>query len=330
MKLEEIYGPIRDQLRMVDEELKSRLHSDNELVRQINKYILDTPGKRLRPALVLLSAGMGSYRGNKVVPVAAAVEIIHTATLFHDDVVDKSDLRRGQPTVNSKWGDGISIVLGDHWYSRAFSVLSHLKTPNILEMLLEVINKICVGELEQLKRRYDLSFTKQEYLEIVENKTASLMSFCCRAGALIGQVPSGKTESLADYGLNLGIAFQIVDDCLDFAGTEERIGKSLGSDLLEGKLTLPLIYAMTAANERDVELIKNSFRSRQINSNDAIQIKNIVKRYRAIDYSLRKAEEYRDISKNRLKSLKDSEYRDALNLFADYVVERGYQSLRGI
>jgi len=329
MKLEEIYGPIRDQLRMVDEELKSRLHSDNELVRQINKYILDMPGKRLRPALVLLSARMGSYRENEAIPLAAAVEIIHTATLFHDDVVDKSDLRRGQPTVNSKWGDGISIVLGDHWYSRAFSVLSHLKIPKILEMLLEVINRICVGELEQLKRRYDLSFTEQEYLEIVKNKTACLMSFCCRAGALIGRVPPEETESLADYGLNLGIAFQIVDDCLDFVSTEERMGKSLGSDLLEGKLTLPLIYAMSVANERDVELVNNSFELRQINSNDANQIKNIVKRYRTIDYSLRKAEEYRDISKNQLKSLRDSEYRDALNLFADYVVERGYQSLKG-
>ncbi len=316
MKLEEIYEPIKDQLRMVDEELKSRLHSDNELVRQINKYILDMPGKRLRPALVLLSAGLGNYRGNEAIPVAAAVEIIHTATLFHDDVVDKSDLRRGQPTVNSKWGDGISIVLGDHWYSRAFSVLSHLKIPKILEMFLEVINRICVGELEQLKRRYDLSFTEQEYLEIVKNKTACLMSFCCRVGALMGEVPSEETESLADYGLNLGIAFQIVDDCLDFVGTEERMGKSLGSDLLEGKLTLPLIYAMNAANKRDVELIKDSFRLRQINSNDANQIRNIVKRYRAIDYSLKKAEEYRDISKNQLKSLKDSEYRDALNLFA--------------
>jgi len=330
MKLEEIYGPIRDQLRMVDEELKSRLHSDNELVRQINKYILDMPGKRLRPILVLLSARMGDYRGNEAVPVATAVEIIHTATLFHDDVVDSANLRRGQPTVNSKWGEGISIVLGDHWYSRALSILSHLKIPKILEMLLEVINRICVGELEQLKRRYDLSFTEQEYLEIVKNKTACLMSFCCRAGALIGEVSPEQMKSLANYGLNLGIAFQIVDDCLDFIGTEEKMGKSIGSDLLEGKLTLPLIYAINAANKRDVERIKNSFGLRQINSNDVNEIKNIVKRYRAIDYSLRKAEKYRDISKNQLKSLKDSEYRDALNLFADYVVERGYQSLKGI
>ena len=330
MKLEEIYWPIRDQLRMVDEELKSRLHSDNELVRQINKYILDMPGKRLRPALVLLSARMGDYRGNEAIPVATAVEIIHTATLFHDDVVDSANLRRGQPTVNSKWGDGISIVLGDHWYSRAFSVLSHLKIPKVLEMLLEVINRICVGELEQLKRRYDLSFTEQEYLEIVKNKTACLMSFCCKAGALIGEVSPEQMKSLANYGLNLGIAFQIVDDCLDFIGTEGKMGKSMGSDLLEGKLTLPLIYAMSAANKRDVERIKNSFRLRQINSNDVNEIKNIVKRHRAIDYSLRKAEKYRDISKNQLKSLKDSEYRDALNLFADYVVERGYQSLKGI
>ncbi len=330
MKLEEIYEPIRNQLRMVNEELKSKLNSENELVRQINKYILDMPGKYLRPALVLLSARTGNYRGDKDIPVAAAVEIIHTATLFHDDVVDSANLRRGQPTVNSKWGNGIAVVLGDHWYSRAFSILTDIKTPKILEMLLEVINKICVGELEQLKRRYDLSFTEQEYLEIVENKTACLMSFCCRAGAWIGEISPGQTKSLANYGLNLGVAFQIVDDCLDFADTEEKTGKSLGSDLLEGKLTLPLIYAMNAANKKDVEWIKNSFELRQINNNDANRIKNMVKQSRAIDYSLKKAEEYRDISKDQLKSLGSSEYRDALNLFADYVIERGYQSLKGI
>ncbi len=322
MKLEEIYEPIKDQLKIIDGELKSRLHSNNELIRQINKYILDVPGKRLRSALVLLSAGMNNYQEDKIIPVAAAVEIIHTATLIHDDVVDKSDLRRGKPTVNSKWGNGISIVLGDHWYLRAFSVLSHLKIPDILEMFLEVINRICVGELEQLKRCYDLSFTEQDYLEIVKNKTASLMSFCCRAGALIGEASPLETEALANYGLNFGIAFQIVDDCLDFVGTEERIGKSIGSDLFEGKLTLPLIYVMNATNKKNREWIKNSLKLRQINNNDTNQIKNIVKRYKGIDYSLRKAEEYKNYAKEELKSVKKSEYRDALSLLADHIVER--------
>ncbi len=326
MNLEEIYEPISNQLQMVDGELKSGLNSGNELIRQVNRYILEVPGKRLRPALVLLSAGTGNHQWNKIVPLAAVVEMVHTATLFHDDVVDKSELRRGQPTVNAKWGDGISIVLGDYWYSRAFSTLSRLKTPRILEMLLEVINKICIGELEQLKRRYDSSLTEQEYLEIVKNKTAWLMSFCCKAGALMGEISPAETELLADYGLNVGIAFQIVDDCLDFAGTEEKMGKSLGSDLLEGKPTLPLIYAMSTADKKELELINDSFKSRRINDK-AEQIKDIVMRCGGIEYSLKKAEEYRDISKNRLKSLKNFKCRDALDLFADYVVERGHTNL---
>lgn len=325
MNLEEIYKPIRAELQMVEDELKNGLYSDNELVRQINEYILHVPGKRLRPALVLFSSKMGTnHRGVKTIPVAVVVEIIHTATLIHDDVVDKSDLRRGQPTINSKWGNGISIVLGDHWYSKAFSVLSKLKMPEILEMLLEVINRICIGELEQLKRCYDPSFREQEYLEIVKKKTASLMSFCCRAGAFMGDISSRGIGSLANYGLNLGIAFQIVDDCLDFVGTEERMGKSLRRDLSQGKLTLPLIYTMNAAGKRDGEWMKNGFKLRQINNNDINRIKNIVERYGGIDYSLRKAGEYKDLAKRELKSFKESKYRDALSLFADHVVARAY------
>ncbi|UCG94025.1 MAG: polyprenyl synthetase family protein [Candidatus Aerophobus sp.] len=324
MNLEQIYAPIKGELQMVEEELRRKLCSNSELVHRLNEYILNVPGKLLRPALLLFSARVSNCQNSHVIPLAAVVEMVHTATLIHDDIVDKSDLRRGQPTINSRWGNGISIVLGDHWYSRAFSSLSRLGVPQILEMLLEVIETICVGELEQLKHRYDPSFGEREYLEVVQKKTASLMSFCCRAGGLIGKAPPKEIDSLANYGLNLGIAFQIVDDCLDLVGTEERAGKSLGSDLLEGKLTLPLIATRARANKKDRELIRHTFNSKKIGAGRLNQMKGLVKRYGGIEYALGKAEEYRDISKEELRSLKKFEPRDSLSLLADYVVKRGY------
>ncbi len=324
MKLDKIYEPIQDQLKKVDAELKTRLNSDNKLVHRINKYILDVPGKRLRPALVLFSARMGNYQGKRAIPIAAALEIIHTATLIHDDVVDNSVLRRGQPTINSKWGNNISIILGDHWYSKAFSILSQLKMPKVLDMILEDINLICIGELEQLKRCYDFSITEQDYFDIVKKKTAALMSFCCRIGAFSSGMSKSEIRSLADYGLNLGIVFQIVDDCLDFVGTEEKIGKSLRSDICGGKPTLPLIYALTLANKKDRAWIKKSLKSRQIDNTKAKRIAGIVQRSAGIEHSLRKAEEYKNISKRNLESFKRSKYRDALSALTDYVVQRAY------
>jgi octaprenyl-diphosphate synthase len=324
LDLEEIYAPIKEQLQLVEEELRRKLRSNSELVHRLNEYILNVPGKLLRPALLLFSARVGDCQNNEVIPLAAVVEMAHIATLIHDDVVDKSDLRRGQATINSRWGNDISIVLGDHWYLRALSTLSRLQIPQILEMLLEVIETICIGELEQLKRRYDPSLREKGYLDVVEKKTASLMSFCCKVGALTGKATPEEMNSLASYGLNLGIAFQIVDDCLDLVGTEEEAGKSLGSDLLEGKLTLPLISTIARANKKDRELIKCTFHSKRMSAALLSRMKKLVKRYGGIEYALAKAGEYRDISKKELNCLKKSETRDSLSSLADYVVKRGY------
>lgn len=324
MDLEEIYAPIKDELHKVEDELRRKLDSNSELVHRLDKYILNVPGKLLRPALVLFSAKVGNHRQNGVVSLAAVVEIVHTATLIHDDILDKSNLRRGQPTINSRWGNEVSIVVGDHWYCRAFSTLSRLNVPEILDMMLEVINTVCIGEIEQLERRYDSSLREDEYLDIAKKKTASFMSCCCRAGALIGRASPEEVDSLADYGLNLGIAFQIVDDCLDLVGTEERAGKSLGSDLLEGKPTLPLIFTVARANKKDRELIEHAFAPKQMSTTVLNQVRDLVRQCGGIDYALAKAREYRDTCKKNLGFLNESEVRDSLNLLADYVVKRKY------
>lgn len=327
MKLGGIYEPIRDQLEVIDKKLRNGVFSDNELG-QLNDYILTNPGKRLRPSLVLLSSGIGDpdphlpiKSEDKLICTAIAVEIIHTATLIHDDVVDNSDLRRGQKSVASKWGKGITIIFGDYWFSKAVSILSR-EVPEAIQPLMDVISTMCSGELEQLQRRFDLSLTEGEYLEIVEKKTASLMSACCQLGAKIGGASQREIQSLSNYGLNLGIAFQITDDCLDLIGSKKKMGKSLGSDIREGKLTLPLIHTINAANKEKREWIKNVLQTRQVNSEALNQMRDMVRRYGGIEYALKKGNEFKEISKEKLESFEESKIKKALNLVADYVTKR--------
>lgn len=322
MRLEGIYAPIRAELRRVHRELRKQLHSDSAFVRQLNRYIMNMPGKGLRPALVLFSAKTGRPDLDKAVHAAATVEMIHTATLIHDDVVDSSNLRRGRATVNVRWNDGVSIILGDHWYSRAFRGLSSSGIPGGAEALLEAIDRMCIGELEQLRRSYDALFTEREYLEIVRKKTGALMSFSCRVGALIGGVSPGEAQALTDYGSDLGMAFQIVDDCLDVVGTEERAGKSLGTDLAQGKLTLPVLYAMKAANGRDRRWLRRTLARRHVGPGDADRIRGIARQCRGVDYALEKAAEYRNRAKERLRPLRAGACRHSLSRLADHVVGR--------
>ncbi len=323
MTLEEIFAPIAKDLQRVESKIKNYLNSDNKFVHQLNTYVTNKSGKMLRPALVLLSAKTDTATLEKAISVAAAVEIIHTATLIHDDVVDDSDKRRGRPTVNFKWNNAISIVLGDCWCAKAIMILLKSGIAGILEGMLETVNIICDGELEHLNRCYDLSLSEYQYLEIAEKKTASLMSFCCKAGALTAKTSARNSQALANYGLNLGIAFQIVDDCLDMVGTEQRTGKPSGSDLSEGKVTLPLIYTVNTVGKTDQRWIKKIFEKRQINQNDSGRIRNMAKQCGATRLCLEKAAEYRDISKKTLSSLKDCEARSALSRLADHIVEKG-------
>jgi len=326
MTLEALCAPVTEDLQRVNSRIKKHLRSDNKFVSRLNEYITNKPGKMLRPALVLLSAKTAGPPRDKAIPVAAAVEMIHTATLIHDDVVDDSDRRRGQPTVNSRWNNGISIVLGDCWYSRAIAILSDLGIGVILKMLLEAVDRMCAGELEHLKRCYDLSFTEQDYLRVVEKKTACLMAFCCQAGALIGKACAEDAQALVNYGLNLGLAFQIVDDCMDMVGTEERTGKPACNDLSAGKITLPLIYALNITDDKHKSWLKNIFESRKIDRNDASKVRDIVKQSQAIRLCLEKAAGFRDNSKKTLSSLKNCESRHALSLLVDYVIDNGFES----
>jgi len=311
MELREIYKPIRKDLDRVEREFKRQLDSQDEFISQINGHLLRTSGKRIRPSLVLLSAKAvnGGLVTNNVIDLAVAIELIHTATLIHDDIIDESSLRRKKKTLNSKWGNEISVLVGDYLYSKAFSLLSGLNNEKVLCSISMTANGMCEGEIFQLHRRYKTNVTLDEYLDIIRKKTASLMASCCECGAIMGKADKRSVEFLKDFGMNFGMVFQIIDDCLDITGDEKSLGKSVGSDINNGKLTLPLIYLKNSLPPKEWKKIQGIFNSR--NGIDISVISDVVRGYKAIDYCVDKVKGYVSIAEENLMKLKDSSCREA-------------------
>lgn len=242
----------------VDRVLRTSLDSDVVLVRQVAEYIVGGGGKRLRPALLLLTAGATGYRGTEHHTLAAVVEMIHTATLLHDDVVDESEMRRGHATANAEFGNAASVLVGDFLYSRAFQMMVRLSRIRVLEILAETTNAIAEGEVLQLMNAGDVDLGESAYLEVIQRKTARLFEAAARLGAVLGAAPPEVEDALARYGMHLGTAFQLIDDVLDYSGDAQAIGKNLGDDLAEGKMTLPLIRALAMGSAEDAAVIRHA------------------------------------------------------------------------
>ena len=250
--------PVAADLEAVDAVIRRRLDSDVALVRQIAEYIVAGGGKRLRPALLLLACGAAGYRGEARLQLAAVVEFIHTATLLHDDVVDESPMRRGRQTANTAFGNAAAVLVGDFLYSRAFQMMVEVDNMRVMQVLAEATNTIAGGEVLQLMGSHDPEVDEARYLEVIRRKTAKLFEAAARLGGVLAGAPAALEEGLAEYGMRVGTAFQLIDDVLDYSGDAETIGKSLGDDLAEGKPTLPLIYAMRAGTPAQAALVRRA------------------------------------------------------------------------
>lgn len=321
MELAEILKPIEEPLMEVDERICRDLSSESKEMGELIFHISRFKGKRLRPALLLLSGKCLGKLTQQHVDLAAVVELVHIATLIHDDVIDDAAMRRHAPSVNSKWGREISILFGDYIFARAFTTLSSLDSHLASTMMSQTVNVMCEGELVQLLRRYDKELSEEDYIDIIERKTASLCASSCRLGSIFAGANRSISEALGNFGLSVGTAFQIVDDCLDIIGSESRMGKSLYSDSKNGKLTLPLIrlVSMLPENRREstCELI---FQSNL--ACDSGGVVELLSEHEAVEYSLETARQTIRKGKDAISLIPDSECKTALMGLADYVVRR--------
>lgn len=321
MDVTETLKPIYSSMMEVEKRLYTDLAAKNKEVGEIILHVSKFKGKRFRPAILLLS---GKVCG-KIVPqhmdLAVVAELIHIATLIHDDVIDEATMRRHVESVYMKWGREISILLGDYIWSRGFTILASMDSQIATYIMSQTVNVMCEGELIQLLRRYDLNLTEQEYLDIIERKTASLFATSCRLGAMFAGANRKMQEALTSYGLKVGMAFQIVDDCLDIIGSEDEMGKSLSSDLKKGKLTLPIIRLVGNLPEARREST-GSWILQNFNDQNRSAVLDLLTECDAVEYAMNKARLYAQEAKNYISSLPESGSKTALFDLADSVVNR--------
>jgi len=306
----------------MDEVIRVKLHSDVVLVRQVGEYIINSGGKRLRPALVIISAGAFGYAGKYHHNLAAIIEFIHTATLLHDDVVDASKLRRSKATANALFGNAASVLVGDFLYSRAFQMMVEVNNMRIMQVLADATNMIAEGEVLQLLNCRNPDVKEENYLQVIRYKTAKLFEAATRLGAILCSVTPAKEESMAAYGMHLGTAFQLTDDMLDYSGDYHDTGKNLGDDLAEGKPTLPLIYAMKTGSEKQVTIVRNAIKQGGEESLQAVL--DVIQKTDALDYTRQKAEAESSMASAAISSLPNSNYKECLLQLATFAVARNY------
>lgn len=319
--LEEIYAPIRSELAQVPEVIIELLSTPNELSREVIRYFFSSKGKFLRPALCLLGAGCNGNSLERVIPVAAAFEIFHSATLIHDDIVDSAYLRRNMPTVNVKWGSQLAVLIGDFLHDRALATFFETRNDRLISLFLNTACEVCDGEILEFKEKDNFDLTEELYLTIIQKKTASLLSASVEAGAILSGRPMEETIALKNYGLYFGMAFQIVDDCLDFMGEENEFGKTLGLDCDAGVLTLPMIRLLSLVQSTQKSEVYKIFKS-DLGRDKLTTLNRLIREYGTIDYALERARELTDKARLELVCLRDDPAKRSLELLLDYVLER--------
>ena len=322
LSLESLREIIADDMLAVDAVIRRRLQSEVVLINQIAHYIIESGGKRLRPALVVLAGNLFNAPRAHTYELSAVIEFIHTATLLHDDVVDESNLRRGRKTANAEFGNAASVLVGDFLYSRAFQMMVEVGSVRVMQVLANATNVIAEGEVLQLLNIHDPDTNEESYLRVVRYKTAKLFQAAAQIGAILGNAAPRDELALADYGTHLGTAFQLIDDVLDYSGDSDETGKNIGDDLAEGKPTLPLIYAMRNGSEAQRSTVR-----RAIQDGGRAEMENVVRAINetgALDYARRAAQTEAAAASSAISHLPDSIYRDTLLQLCVFAVERRY------
>ncbi len=320
--METVTKLIADDLTSLESTIQKLITTRIGFIKEIVNHIIRSGGKRVRPILIMLTARLCGYKGEKHIPYAAIIEFIHTATLLHDDVVDNAQTRRGSSTANTLWGNEPSVLVGDFLFSKSFELMAHNGSEEIMRIMSEATTSLAEGEILELLKTCDVDTTEQEYFEIIKNKTASLFSAACEVGAILGKVSQGKRVALRDFGHNLGMAFQLTDDVLDYVSYDSVLGKRVGTDLKEGKVTLPLIHTLKSSTEKEKTYINTVLNNTKITAKDFTRVSKIIKRYGGVEYTVNTTRQFIENAKLNLQSFRPSAYKESLTTLADYILAR--------
>lgn len=320
--LQALYQIIQTDMDKVEAELRIFTESPNRIISEISEYLFQRSGKRIRPALVMLCSKMFGYQGEEHIQLSALVETIHTASLLHDDIIDNSDRRRGRDTVHTRWGPNITVLLGDYLYIKSIGLSLNCSSREFIKILTDVSARMIEGELQEYYVSGNLDISEDEYLDIIDKKTAALFSASCHIGALLGCATLTDQQALAEYGTTIGMAFQIIDDLLDYSGDAQTLGKPVLSDISEGRITLPLIYTLKHDGQSNRERLSELYNSRDLGDSAKAEILEIIRSNGALDYTFQKAREYTQKSQELLKIFPDSIYRDSLSLLPEFILTR--------
>ena len=322
--LDDLTALVSDDLTAVNELILRHMHSPVELIPQLAGYIVAAGGKRLRPVLTLASASLCGYHGENHRMLAAVVEFIHTATLLHDDVVDESDLRRGLASANAVFGNKASVLVGDFLFSRAFELMVEVGSLDVLRILSRASAVIAEGEVLQLQTSNDTETSEQAYLEVIKGKTAELFAAACRVGAVVAARPPAEEVALYDYGMNLGIAFQLVDDVLDYSAKQAKLGKTVGDDFREGKITLPVVLAFRRGNDEERAFWRRTMEDLEQADGDLERAQHLMAKHDALRDTVERARHYGAIARDALGLFADAPVKRAMLEVIDFVIDRDY------
>ncbi len=320
--LDKMASLIEDDLKAVNQEIVTRMHSPVSLIPELAGHIIAAGGKRLRPMLTLAASKLCGYDGTRQILLATCIEFIHTATLLHDDVVDESELRRGMDSANALWGNQASVLVGDFLFSRSFELMVEDGSLDVLGILSSASSVLAEGEVLQLMTTGDTETSETAYLDVIESKTAILFAAACELGAIVGERPEPEREALRAYGQNLGVAFQVIDDVLDYQAQEDTLGKTVGDDFREGKVTLPVILAFSRGNDEERDFWRRTIEGLTQKPEDLAHAQLLLKKHGALDDSIERARHYSAIAKDALGLFPESEIKQSLLDVVDFCIER--------